>query len=117
MLNNFSFFAGADKDILENCSEGEQTKIVGMEPTDFTAVRFYSKCICLYTVLIVYTPLLIWYSLSLLIFNLDRFIVSTIRKEIKNPANSFKQHLVSYWRLSLRLLSLNHLKLKSLKRN
>jgi hypothetical protein len=40
MLNNFSFFAGADKDILENCSEGEQTKIVGMEPTDFTAVCF-----------------------------------------------------------------------------
>jgi hypothetical protein len=28
----------ADKDILENCSEGEQTKIVGIGAVFFTAV-------------------------------------------------------------------------------
>ncbi|WP_310379588.1 DUF4407 domain-containing protein [Flavobacterium sp.] len=84
MLKQFFILcSGADKDLIENCSEGEQTKYVGIGATVFfTAVMaFIASSYALFTVFdnpyIAMAFGLIW---GLLIFNLDRFIVSTIRK-------------------------------------
>lgn len=79
----FILCSGADKDLIENCSEGEQTKYVGIGATVFfTAVMaFIASSYALFTVFdnpyIAMAFGLVW---GLLIFNLDRFIVSTIRK-------------------------------------
>lgn len=81
-----SFFiscSGADKNLLEGCSEGEQTKFVGIGATVFfTAVMaFIASAYALFTVFDnIYPALLFGLVWGLLIFNLDRFIVSTIRK-------------------------------------
>ena len=87
MLKQFFILcSGADKDILEGCSEGEQTKYVGIGATVFfTAVMaFIASAYALFTVFdSVYPALLFGLVWSLLIFNLDRFIVSTIRKRDK----------------------------------
>ena len=87
MLKHFFILcSGADKDILEGCSEGEQTKYVGIGATVFfTAVMaFIASAYALFTVFDnVYPALLFGLVWSLLIFNLDRFIVSTIRKRDK----------------------------------
>jgi len=75
--------SGADKNILAGCSEGEQTKFAGIGATVFfTAVMaFIASAYALFTVFDSIYPAigfgLVW---GLLIFNLDRFIVSTIRK-------------------------------------
>jgi hypothetical protein len=79
----FLLCSGADKNLLEGCSEGEQTKYVGIGATVFfTAVMaFIASSYALFTVFddpyIAMGFGVVW---SLLIFNLDRFIVSTIRK-------------------------------------
>jgi len=76
--------SGADTDILENSSKAEQTKFAGIGGTVFfTAVMaFIASSYALYTVFDNYFTAiffgLIW---GLLIFNLDRFIVSTIKKQ------------------------------------
>ncbi|OAB25210.1 protein of unknown function [Flavobacterium fryxellicola] len=84
MLKQFFILcSGADKDLLAGCSEGEQTKYVGIGATVFfTAVMaFIASSYALFTVFDnVYPALLFGLVWSLLIFNLDRFIVSTIRK-------------------------------------
>jgi len=84
MLKQFFLLcSGADKNLLEGCSEGEQTKYVGIGATVFfTAVMaFIASAYALFTVFDnVYPALLFGLVWSLLIFNLDRFIVSTIRK-------------------------------------
>lgn len=84
MLKHFFLnCSGADKNILENCSEGEQTKFAGIGATVFfTAVMaFIASSYALFTVFdnqyIAMGFGLVW---GLLIFNLDRFIVSTIKK-------------------------------------
>jgi len=84
MLKQFFILcSGADKKLLENCSEGEQTKFAGIGATVFfTAVMaFIASAYALFTVFDSIYPAigfgLVW---GLLIFNLDRFIVSTIRK-------------------------------------
>ena len=84
MLKSFFILcSGADKKILENCSEGEQIKFAGIGATVFfTAVMaFIASSYALFTVFDnAYIAMgfgVIW---GLLIFNLDRFIVSTIRK-------------------------------------
>lgn len=84
MLQNFFILcSGADSSILKNCSEGEQNKYAGIGATVFfTAVMaFIASSYALYTV---FDSLLaaIFFGLiwGLLIFNLDRFIVSTIKK-------------------------------------
>ncbi len=84
MLKRFFIFcSGADTKILEQCSDGEQTKYAGIGGTVFfTAVMaFIASAYALYTVFDNYYFAiffgLIW---GLLIFNLDRFIVSTIKK-------------------------------------
>ncbi|MGO4904754.1 DUF4407 domain-containing protein [Flavobacterium sp. W20_MBD1_R3] len=94
MLKQFFILcSGADKDLLEGCSEGEQTKYVGIGATVFfTAVlAFLASSYALYTVFDSMYPAIafgvVW---SLLIFNLDRFIVSTIRKRDK-PGSEFLQ--------------------------
>ncbi len=84
MLNQFFILcSGADKQLLDNCSEGEQTKFAGIGATVFfTAVMAFIACaFALYTVFDNLYPALIFGLVwGLLIFNLDRFIVSTIRK-------------------------------------
>jgi len=78
--------SGADLDLLENCSKSEQVKYAGIGGTIFfTAVMaFIASAYALFTVFdSVFLAIgfgLIW---GLLIFNLDRFIVSTIKKQGK----------------------------------
>lgn len=79
----FILCSGADRDILSDCSAGEQNKYAGIGATVFfTALMAYlASAYALYTVFdSVWAALgfgLIW---GLLIFNLDRYIVSTMRK-------------------------------------
>ena len=94
MLKQFFILcSGADKDLIEGCSDGEQTKFVGIGATVFfTAVMaFIASTYALFTVFdSVYPALLFGFVWSLLIFNLDRFIVSTIRKR-NSFSNEFLQ--------------------------
>jgi hypothetical protein len=87
MLKQFFILcSGADKDLLEGCSEGEQTKYVGIGATVFfTAIMaFIASSYALFTVFDSIYPAIAFGTVwSLLIFNLDRFIVSTIRKRDK----------------------------------
>ena len=79
----FILCSGADKNLLEGCSEGEQTKYVGIGATVFfTAIMaFIASSYALFTVFDSIYPAIAFGTVwSLLIFNLDRFIVSTIRK-------------------------------------
>ena len=81
-----SFFilcSGADTRILESCSSGEQNKYAGIGATVFfTAVMaFIASSYALFTVFDnVYAAIFFGLIWGLLIFNLDRFIVSTIKK-------------------------------------
>jgi len=84
MLKQFFILcSGSDQDILNTCSNGEQNKYAGIGATVFfTAVMaFIAASYALYTVFDNYFIAMgfgvIW---GLLIFNLDRFIVSTIKK-------------------------------------
>ncbi|XLS29734.1 DUF4407 domain-containing protein [Flavobacteriaceae bacterium M23B6Z8] len=85
MLKRFFLIcSGADLDLLKDCSNGEQNKYVGIGATVFfTAVMaFIAGSYALYTVFDnVYIALSFGVVWGLLIFNLDRFIVSTIRKK------------------------------------
>lgn len=84
MLQRFFIFcSGADTDILNDCSAGEQTKYAGIGATVFfTAVMAtIASAYALYTVFDNYaTSIFFGFIWGLLIFNLDRFIVSTIKK-------------------------------------
>ena len=84
MLKQFFIIcSGSDTDILEQCSKGEQNKYAGIGATVFfTAfMAFIAASYALYTVFDNYFAAIsfgfIW---GLLIFNLDRYIVSTIKK-------------------------------------
>jgi hypothetical protein len=75
--------SGADTDILKNSSKAEQTKFAGIGGTVFfTAVMaFIAASYALFTVFDnYYTSVFFGLIWGLLIFNLDRFIVSTIKK-------------------------------------
>jgi hypothetical protein len=84
MLKKFFIVcSGSDTDILENCSIGEQNKYAGIGATVFfTAVMaFIAASYALYTVFDNYFAAIAFgFVWGLLIFNLDRFIVSTIKK-------------------------------------
>lgn len=84
MLKRFFIIcSGADKDLIYTCSNGEQNKYAGIGATVFfTAVMaFIAASYALYTVFDnVYSSVFFGLIWGLLIFNLDRFIVSTIRK-------------------------------------
>lgn len=83
LIRFFILCSGADQDIVAGCSNGEQNKFIGIGATVFfTAVMaFIAGSYALFTVfdnVFIATFFgLIW---GLLIFNLDRFIVSTIKK-------------------------------------
>lgn len=85
MLKRFFIVcSGADKNLLKACSEGEQTKYVGIGATVFfTAIMaFLASSYALFTVFNNgFFALMFGFVWALLIFNLDRFIVSTIRKK------------------------------------
>lgn len=88
----FMLCSGADTNILETCSSGEQNKYAGIGATVFfTAVMaFIASSYALYTVFDnIYTAIFFGLIWGLLIFNLDRFIVSTIKKR-----NSFKSEFI-----------------------
>jgi hypothetical protein len=93
MLKNFFILcSGADKNLINSCSNGEQNKYAGIGATVFfTAVMaFIAASYGLFTVFdntyIASAFGLVW---GLLIFNLDRFIVSTIKKR-----DSFKSEFI-----------------------
>ena len=84
MLKQFFIIcSGSDTDILGNCSKGEQNKYAGIGATVFfTAVMaFIASSYALYTVFDNLLASIFFGSVwGLLIFNLDRYIVSTIKK-------------------------------------
>ncbi len=84
MLKQFFILcSGADTDILKDCSIGEQNKYAGIGATVFfTAVMAtIASSYALYTVFDnLYSSILFGVIWGLLIFNLDRYIVSTIKK-------------------------------------
>lgn len=94
MLQQFFILcSGADTTLLDSCSKGEQNKYAGIGATVFfTAVMaFLASAYALNTVFDNYFAAIgfgfIW---GLLIFNLDRYIVSTIKKS-GNFMNEFIQ--------------------------
>ncbi|WP_116790557.1 DUF4407 domain-containing protein [Flavobacterium psychrotrophum] len=75
--------SGADKQLIYSCSNGEQNKYAGIGATVFftALLAWIASSYALYTVFDnVYTATFFGLVWGLLIFNLDRFIVSTIRK-------------------------------------
>ena len=88
----FMLCSGADMDILETCSSGEKNKYAGIGATVFftALMAFIAASYALYTVFDnVYAAIVFGLLWGLLIFNLDRFIVSTIKKR-----NSVKSELI-----------------------
>ncbi len=85
MLKHFFWMcSGADPELLARCSRSEQIKQAGIGGTVFfTAIMaFIAAAYALYTVFdTIYTALFFGLIWGLLIFNLDRFIVSTIKKQ------------------------------------
>jgi len=84
MLQQFFILcSGSDTDILKDCSKGEQNKYAGIGATVFftALMAFIAASYALYTVFDnLFAAVgfgLVW---GLLIFNLDRYIVSTIKK-------------------------------------
>jgi hypothetical protein len=84
MLNKFFITcSGVDKNIINNCSDGEQNKYVGIGASVlFTAIMpTITVSYALFPVLdILYTVVFFGSIWGLLIFNLDRFILSTLKK-------------------------------------
>lgn len=75
--------SGVDKDLIYSCSNGEQNKYAGIGATVFftALMAWIAAGYALYTVFEnVYTAAFFGMVWGFLIFNLDRFIVSTIRK-------------------------------------
>jgi hypothetical protein len=78
--------SGVDKDLVYSCSNGEQNKYAGIGATVFftALMAWIAASYALYTVFDnVYTATFFGLVWGFLIFNLDRFIVSTIRKRDK----------------------------------
>lgn len=84
MLKQFFIIcSGSDTDILEQCSKGEQNKYAGIGATVFftALMAFIAGSYALYTVFDnLFTAIGFGFIWGLLIFNLDRYIVSTIKK-------------------------------------
>lgn len=84
MLKRFFIIcSGADKDLIYSCSNGEQNKYAGIGATVFftSIMAWIAASYALYTVFDnVFMAAFFGLVWGLLIFNLDRFIVSTIRK-------------------------------------
>lgn len=84
MLKQFFIIcSGADTDILEQCSKGEQNKYAGVGATVFftALMAAIAASYALYTVFDnLFAAIGFGFVWGLLIFNLDRYIVSTIKK-------------------------------------
>lgn len=84
MLKQFFIIcSGSDTDILEHCSKGEQNKYAGIGATVFftALMAFIAASYALYTVFDnLIAAIAFGFVWGLLIFNLDRYIVSTIKK-------------------------------------
>lgn len=84
MLKQFFIIcSGSDTDILEHCSKGEQNKYAGIGATVFftALMAFIAASYALYTVFDnLFAAIFFGFVWGLLIFNLDRYIVSTIKK-------------------------------------
>ncbi|MFT7900859.1 DUF4407 domain-containing protein [Tenacibaculum ascidiaceicola] len=84
MLKRFFLIcSGADLNLLENCANGEQNKYAGIGATVFftALMATIASAYALFTVFDnIYTAIFFGIVWGLLIFNLDRFIVSTIKK-------------------------------------
>ncbi|WP_124978799.1 DUF4407 domain-containing protein [Nonlabens xiamenensis] len=86
MQSFFIFCSGADADLLDQCSAGERNKYAGIGATVFftALMAFFAASYALFTVFDNYWIAgffgFVW---GLLIFNLDRYIVSTLKKDEK----------------------------------
>jgi hypothetical protein len=84
MLKQFFIIcSGSDTDVLEHCSKGEQNKYAGIGATVFftALMAFIAASYALYTVFDnLFAAIGFGFVWGLLIFNLDRYIVSTIKK-------------------------------------
>ena len=104
MLQRFFILcSGADTDILDSCSAGENTKYAGIGATVFfTAVMAtIAGSYALFTVFDnLFTAIFFGLIWGLLIFNLDRFIVSTIKKS----DNFFDEFLQATPRIALAVI-------------
>lgn len=104
MLKNFFLTcSGVDKNLINECSNGEQNKYVGIGATVFfTAVMAtIAASYALYTVFDnLYSAIFFGLIWGLLIFNLDRFIVSTIKKS----DSKFKEFLQAAPRIVLAII-------------
>ncbi|MFD2892492.1 DUF4407 domain-containing protein [Flavobacterium chuncheonense] len=93
MLKNFFILcSGADKNLINSCSNAEQNKYAGIGATVFfTAIMaFIAASYALFSVFDnVYMAIGFGFVWGLLIFNLDRYIVSTIKKR-----DQFKMELL-----------------------
>ncbi|TYQ00386.1 uncharacterized protein DUF4407 [Tenacibaculum adriaticum] len=88
----FLLCSGVDQNLIKDCSNGEQNKYAGIGATVFFTALMASiaSSYALYTVFDnIYTSIFFGILWGLLIFNLDRFIVSTIKKR-----NSKRQEIV-----------------------
>ncbi|MCG1036012.1 DUF4407 domain-containing protein [Polaribacter sargassicola] len=95
--------SGVDKNLLNSCSNGEQNKYVGIGATVFfTAVMAtIAGSYALFTVFDnIYTSIFFGIIWGLLIFNLDRFIVATIKKR----DNKWKEFLQASPRILLAII-------------
>ncbi len=103
MKRFFLLCSGVDLDLIQNCSNGEQNKYAGIGATVFftALMATIASSYALYTVFEnIYTSIFFGLVWSLLIFNLDRYIVSTLRKK-----NSFgKEFLQAFPRLLLAII-------------
>lgn len=84
MLKRFFIIcSGSDQEILETCSQGEQNKYAGIGATVFftALMAFIAASYALYTVFDnLFAAVGFGFIWGLLIFNLDRYIVSTLKK-------------------------------------
>ncbi|MDC1161906.1 DUF4407 domain-containing protein [Tenacibaculum sp.] len=84
MLQHFFLIcSGVDLQLIKTCSNGEQNKYAGIGATVFftALLAFIAAAYALFTVFSsIYVSILFGLIWGLLIFNLDRFIVSTIKK-------------------------------------
>lgn len=92
LLNFFLLCSGVDTQLLSSCSAGEKTKYAGIGATVFFTALMAALAAgyALFTVFDAILPATVFGILwGLLIFNLDRFIVSTLRKR-----SSFRSELL-----------------------
>jgi hypothetical protein len=69
-------------------------KICGDEAYSLQPLWHFSQCLYPFCVDSIYQQLLFWVVWAFLIFNLDRFIVSTIRKRDQFGAIFYKPHRI-----------------------